>query len=304
MTDGSAAATFTVDGRSVTVHALHSGTVTIKRSHARGRLPERSPALLRFLAILADRRFAGPMPIWSYAVEHPEGVFVIDTGAAPDYNDPESWLPQPRTRAVIQSFIRLDVGDGETLPDRLAAAGLTAADTKAVVLTHQHIDHTGTVTAFAGVDVWTTRAEDAAAGRIGALHWRWRDATTRIRYVDEEGAPGDLGATIQLTADGALQAMCTPGHTPGSVTVRLRTDQTDVWFTGDTAFTAAGMDPCAPTAGIHTDIRKVRALQARLRGAGVLLPSHDPDVPARLREAGAGSSASPRHEPARLWFDS
>ncbi len=285
MTDARTAASFTIGGRYVTVHALHSGSVTIKRCHARGCLPERSPSMLRFLAILADRRFAAPMPIWSYAIDHPDGVFVIDAGASPSYNDPQSWRPDPRTRSVIQSFIKLDVRQGETLPDRLRDAGFAAAEVRALILTHQHVDHTGTVPAFSGVDIWTTRAEDAAAGRIGALHWRWRDDTTCIRYVDDEGLPDELGQTVSLTADGSIQAVCTPGHTPGSVSVRLRTDQTDVWFTGDTAFTAEGMDPSAPTAGIHTDMRRVRALQSRLRDAGLLLPSHDPDVPARLRAA-------------------
>ncbi len=300
MTETSVAATFTIDGRPVTVHALHGGTVTVKRCHACGCLPERSPSLLRFLAILADRRFAAPMPIWTYAIDHPDGVYVIDAGASPSYNDPQSWRTDPRTRAVIQSFIKLDVREGETLPDRLIDAGLDARQVRAMVLTHQHVDHTGTVPAFAGVDIWTTRAEDAAAGRIGALHWRWRDSTTRIRYVDDEGVPDELGRTMSLTAmsltaksltaksltvDGTIQAVCTPGHTPGSVSVRLRTDQTDIWFTGDIAFTAEGMNPSAPTAGIHTDMRSVRALQARLQHAGLLLPSHDPDVPKLLRAA-------------------
>jgi glyoxylase-like metal-dependent hydrolase (beta-lactamase superfamily II) len=280
-----AKADFTVAGRSVTVHALHCGTVTVKRCHASCCLPEWTPSLLRFLAILADRRFAEPMPIWCYAVEHPDGVFVVDAGASPSYNDADSWRSDQRTRAVIQSFIKLDVRPGETLPDRLAEAGLSPEAVRALILTHQHIDHTGTVPAFAGVDIWTTRAEDAAANRIGALHRRWRDASTPIRYVDIEGGATDLGATVALTADGALTAIHTPGHTPGSVTVRLGTDQTDIWFTGDTAFTAAGMDPAAPTAGIHTDIRQVRALQARLRGAGLILPSHDPGVPDRMHAA-------------------
>jgi len=278
-------AEFTVAGRKVRVHALHCGTVTVKRCHATCCLPERTPAPLRMLAILPDRRFAEPMPIWCYAIEHPEGLFVVDAGASPSYNDPETWRPDPRTAAVIQSFIKLDVSNGETLPDRLAAAGLSSSDVRALVLTHQHIDHTGTVPAFPAADVWTTHAEDAAANRIGALHWRWRDASTAIRYVDIEGSAGDLGPTVALTEDGALTATHTPGHTPGSVTVRLRTDQTDIWFSGDTAFTESGMDPSAPTAGIHSDMRQVRALQARLHEAGLLLPSHDPDVPDRLSAA-------------------
>ncbi len=225
------------------------------------------------------------MPIWCYAVEHPDGVFVVDAGASPSYNDPHSWRPDPRTAAVIRSFIRLDVGAGRTLPDRLAEAGLDSDDVRALVLTHQHIDHTGTVPSFPGADVWTTRAEDAAANRIGALHWRWRDEATRIRYVDAEGTRGELGATVAVTRDGALTAIHTPGHTPGSVTVRLRTDQGDVWFSGDTSFTEAGMDPAMPTAGIHSDMRQVRALQARLTDAGLILPSHDPGVPGRLSAA-------------------
>ncbi len=278
-------AIFSVSGQPVTVHALHAGTVTVKRCHATCCLPERAPTPLRLLAILADRRFADPMPIWSYAIEHPEGLFVIDAGASTTYNDPASWRDAPRRDSMIRSFIKLDVADGATVPDRLRQIGLAATDARGLVLTHQHIDHTGTVPQFTGVDVWTTRAEDTAAPRIGALHWRWRDAETHCRYVDDEGSASDLGTAVTLTEDGTLTAIHTPGHTPGSISIRLRTDQADIWFTGDTSFTAAGMDPASPTAGIHSDMAQVRALQARLRHAGVILPSHDPDVPERLTAA-------------------
>ncbi|KMO78372.1 N-acyl homoserine lactonase [Mycolicibacterium chlorophenolicum] len=282
--------TFTVNGRAVRVRAVHCGTVTIKRCHATCCLPERTPSALRLLAILADRRFAPPMPIWSYVIEHPDGLFVVDAGASPSYNDPHSWRPDPRTGTVIRSFIKLTVQEGAALPERMADAGLDPENVRALVLTHQHVDHTGTVPSFPRADIWTTRAEDLAAGRIGALHWRWRDGSTRIRHVDVEGTATDLGTAVMLTDDGSLSAIHTPGHTPGSVTVRLTTDQTDIWFTGDTSFTADGMDPAAPTAGIHTDMRRVRALQSRLRDAGLILPSHDPTVPARLGSASVGVS--------------
>lgn len=273
----------TTGGRPVTVHAVACGTVTIKRWHHTGPLPEWMPAPARFAAVLADRQFATPLPIWAYVVQTPDAVVVVDTGADPGYADPTSWAGHEGERRFMHSFIRLDVSPAQALPARLTAAGIAPADVDTVMLTHQHIDHTGTVPAFPDADVWTTAAEDRAARTIGAQQWRWRSAATRIRHVDTEGAPTDLGTTVTLTADGMLTAVHTPGHTPGSVTVRLSTDQGDLWFTGDTSFTAAAMDPCAPTAGIHTDLKAVRRLQRRLQHGGHLFPSHDPDAAFRLQ---------------------
>ncbi len=293
--DGIATVSFTTAGSEVRVHALRTGTVTIKKCHHSGCLPERSPFAARFAAILLDRRFAAPMPVWTYAIEHPGGVFVIDTGAPADYDDDRSWERDPGGGRLVRSFIRLSVRDEETLPARLRAVGIDLSLVEAVVLTHQHIDHTGSVPAFPTAVIWTTKAEDAAARSNGAFPSRWRDDRTRVRHIDEAGgtAPGDpagFGVGIDLVRDGSLRAFHTPGHTPGSVTVRLTTDQTEFWFTGDTSFTARGMDPSAPTAGIHSDVVAVRALQAELRSRSVLLPAHDPDVARRLRDTARGAA--------------
>ena len=174
----------------------------------------------------------------------------------------------------------------QTLPAQLRAVDLDPTRVRAWVRTHQHIDHTASVPAFPDAEVWTARAEVAAAPAIGSFPWRWRDADTRLRYVDTEGSPDELGPSVDLVADGSLRASHTPGHTPGSLSVVLRTDQAEIWFTGDISFTAEAMDPGAPTAGIHTDPAQVRRLQARLRGRGLLLPSHDEENAERLRRAG------------------
>jgi glyoxylase-like metal-dependent hydrolase (beta-lactamase superfamily II) len=281
---------FTVDGRPVTVHALPTGTVTVKRCHHTGVLPEGTHYVARFLAILADPRFAAPMPVWTYAVDHPDGIVLVDAGADPTWNDDATWTPDPVSGALVRGFIRLDATREEALPARLRAAGLDPARVIAVALTHQHVDHTGAVPAFPSADVWTSAAEDAFAERIGALPWRWRGPATRIRHVEAEGRASTtgLGAAVPLLPDGSMEAIHTPGHTPGSLTVRLQTDQGELLFTGDTSFTAAAMDPTAPTAGIHVDVTAVRALQARIReyvrdNPGTrLFPSHDLDVPRRL----------------------
>ncbi|MGL5929322.1 MAG: MBL fold metallo-hydrolase [Dermatophilaceae bacterium] len=290
--DEYAQARLTISGEPVTVHAIRCGIVTIKQAHACGLLPERTPFVLRFLAILADPRFVAPMPVWTYVIERAGALTVVDTGVDPGYNDPSTWGERQRARRLVQSFLRLELGRGGSLSERMTSLGLAPTAVTGVVLTHQHIDHTGGVPAFEGSDVWTTDAEDRAAATVGAEHWRWRTAATRIRYIDIEGEPlvldgeHDPRPAVDLLGDGSLVAVHTPGHTPGSVTVRLTTDQADLWFTGDTCFTAAGMDASAPTAGIHTDLRAVRRLQGILQDRGVIFPSHDPLVPRRLSAVG------------------
>jgi N-acyl homoserine lactone hydrolase len=282
-----ASSVFSVGGEPVVVHALQTGTVTIKRCHHTCCLPERSPTAARFAAILADRRFADPMPIWTFAVQRSDRLVVIDAGADPSYNDKSTWATDQTARRVLHSFIRLQVTAEETLPARLVEIGFACDRVDAVVLTHQHIDHTAAVPAFPDADVWTTAAEDRAQQTTGACQWRWRTESTRIRHVDVEGAAGPYGTTVDLHGDGTLQAVHTPGHTPGSVSVVLHTDEGEVWFSGDTSFTAAGMNPAAPTAGIHTDMRQVRALHRLLGDKWMLLPAHDWDVPDRLTRAAA-----------------
>lgn len=269
----------TLDGVPVRIHAIPTGFVQIKGCHHEGCLPERWPYLARFACILGDRRFVEPLPIWTYAIEHPEGLFLVDTGPPADYYDDDSWAGDPVSRRLVRSFIRLDVGAGETLPERLAEIGLSPADAVGVVLTHQHIDHTGTVPAFAGASIWTTRAEQNAGDQIGAMRWRWASAQTRFRFVDEEGAEG-VSLAIGLTAHH------TPGHTPGSVSVHLRTDQGDLWFIGDTAFDVPGLAIDAPLAGIHTDPMAVRDLHRFHRAeAGIVLAAHDAEAARLLQES-------------------
>ncbi len=282
-------ARFTVGGEPVAVSAIQTGTITIKRSHHTCCVPERTPMAARFAAILADRRWADPMPIWTFVIQHPEAIVVIDAGITPAYNDPTSWEADRSTGRLLRSFLRIDVDESETLPSQLASMGIDPVDADAVVLTHQHIDHTASVPAFTNATIWTTKAEDAAASQIGACSWRWRDSSTTVRHVDVAGEPNDgdgLGASVALTPDGSIRAIHTAGHTPGSVSVSLSTDQCDLWFTGDTSFTADTMNPNTPTAGIHTDMRAVRALHRHLQGAGLIFPSHDWGNAERLRGAG------------------
>lgn len=280
-------ATFHMDGEPVRVLAIQAGTVSIKGCHYDGCLPEGFPYPLRFASVLADPRLGARMPIWTYVVLHKEGVFVVDAGATPAYNDEVSWAHDPIDGRAVRSFLRLDVTDSETLPVQLQAQGIDPSQVKAIVLTHQHVDHTASVPSFPQADIWTARAEDEAERLIGGLHWRWRNASTHVRYVDVEGRAGEglPYVSVPLTKDGRVEAFHTPGHTPGSLSLRLRVDEGELWFIGDASFRAVDLTPNAPTTAMHTDTHAVRAFQSWLVTRPMprrFLAAHDKAVPAIL----------------------
>ncbi|MEO1267763.1 MAG: hypothetical protein AAFX99_06670, partial [Myxococcota bacterium] len=60
----------------IKVHAVPTGNIAVKEAHAVNGCGKDASFMRRFLAILTDRTFAAPMPIMTYIIEHPEGVFV------------------------------------------------------------------------------------------------------------------------------------------------------------------------------------------------------------------------------------
>ena len=70
----------------VVVRAVRSGVIRVRPSLCAADV--RRPVWRRRLAILLDRDWTGPLPIYSYLSEHDEGLLLLDTGetarAAPD----------------------------------------------------------------------------------------------------------------------------------------------------------------------------------------------------------------------------
>ncbi|MEL6867143.1 MAG: hypothetical protein AAFP19_22150, partial [Bacteroidota bacterium] len=58
-------------GQDIRIHALPTGTVKVKKSH-RG--------WGNMASILLDFRWTEALPIYTWVVEHPEGLLVIDSG--------------------------------------------------------------------------------------------------------------------------------------------------------------------------------------------------------------------------------
>lgn len=149
--------------------------------------------------------------VLGYAVRHPDGLILFDTGIGAADAETDAWYEPVRV----------------PLPAALAGAGLEPGDVDLVVNCHLHFDHCGGNRLFAGTPIHVQRIERAAAREpdYTIAEWVEFDGAT---YVEHEGeaeiAPG-------------VRVLPTPGHTAGHQSVLVETGDGLVVLAGDVGYT-------------------------------------------------------------------
>src|SRR6266498_396872 len=85
------------------IHAIQTGMVMIKTSQREGH----GKGAGRVLNILADHNWTPYLPIYAWAIEHPEGVIVVDTGETARTTAP-GYFPwwHPYYRLAVRTLVR------------------------------------------------------------------------------------------------------------------------------------------------------------------------------------------------------
>ena len=187
------------------IHALTTGAVRVKHSFL---FP--SPGWRRQLDLFTPGAFSDPLPIHCWAIEH-EGVLrLVDTGDTAVARD----VP----------FARMEVKPDQELPAAMAAAGLKLDDVAEVVITHAHGDHIdGLVHVRARVLI--NKAELRFVGSPMArvmrrvLRQPLPPGFVPEPYELDSGPFGAFPLSRNLSEDGRIVAVATPGHTPGHLSV-------------------------------------------------------------------------------------
>jgi len=138
------------------IHALQTGTVAIKERQRRGV----GHGTRRRVNTLLDRAWTEPLPIYAWAIEHPEGLIVVDTGETARALEPGYFTRwNPYFRLGVRAWVRPE----EEIGERLRALGLPPAEVRWLVLTHLHTDHAGGLAHFPTAEILVTRTEYTAA---------------------------------------------------------------------------------------------------------------------------------------------
>src|SRR5215831_4326207 len=72
------------NGQPINIHLVSAGMVAVKTKFRE----KRNSGWISTLDFVLDRHFTEWMPIWVMIIEHPEGIFIIDTGEIAAVTEP------------------------------------------------------------------------------------------------------------------------------------------------------------------------------------------------------------------------
>jgi N-acyl homoserine lactone hydrolase len=268
------------------IHAIQTGTVAVKTRQPEGR----GHGTRRLLNTFFDREWTEPLPIYAFAIEHPEGVIVVDTGDTARTAEPGYF---PRWHPYFRFGVRLSVEPEQEIGPQLRELGIEQRDVRKVVLTHLHTDHAGGLHHFPESEMLVSRAElELASGGVGRIRGypnnRWPSWFHPAPLDLPEVAFGPFPQSLPLTEAGDVTIVGLAGHTPGHIGVAVDEGEQVVLLAGDSSYNLELMvrgvvDGVSPDENAaRRTIERIQTL-ARERPT-VYLVAHDPDTGTRLAE--------------------
>lgn len=167
------------------------------------------------------------MSIHSLVVETPSRRIVVDTGLGNDKEGRKIPVWNNRQGAFL---------------DRLTAAGFPPESIDTVLCTHLHVDHVGWNTKLVG-GKWVPTFANARYlfGRTEFEYWRdhQEEADKAAVFNDSVQPIADAGKA-DLVADNAkicdeITLISTPGHSPGHMSLHIKSDGEEALLAGDVA---------------------------------------------------------------------
>lgn len=263
------------------LHGFTTGMVKVKSKFrtAQGNV------LTSKINFLLDDEFTEYMPIMVWVIDHPEGVFVIDTGENANVNDDGYFQNEGLLLRYInkKSFI-FDVKPEEEVEPQLKRLGYTEKDIKSVVLTHLHLDHFDGLSYFENTDIIINQLEwDKASFALPSLYPEWF-SPNKVQLKDTNHH--HFKNSAPLVNSGEIELVHTPGHTIGHCSVLIKTSDMHYLIAGDVTYNQHQLANNI-YAGGHQSFKLSQSTYQAVKSHAskyrlLYLPSHDVQVLERL----------------------
>jgi N-acyl homoserine lactone hydrolase len=266
------------------IHAIKTGQIGVKNSYVE---PKGNNRLMRLASVLLDPNFR-EIPIYTWVVEHPEGLIVIDTGETAQVNEPD-YFPFLQ-RPYWKSQYRFEIEPEDEIGAQMRRLGLPPEDVRWLILTHAHFDHTDALYHFPNAVALFSRKEYEDVASFRSAHFafpsKWPD-WLKPQLIDHVPEPvGPFSHSFTVTKAGDVQLVPTPGHTMGHQSVLLHVGDLTYFFGGDTSFDLPsllhGIIDAPAFNGPKTLETRQRILDYAADTPLVYLTTHDPETASRL----------------------
>ncbi len=256
------------------LHAFSTGMVKVKSKFRTAKGGE----FISKLNFLLDNEWTEYMPIMVWVIDHPEGVFIVDTGENASVSEQDYFKKEGPFLNFIntKSFI-FDVKPADEIGPQLQRLGYDKNNIYAVVLTHLHLDHFDGLHYFENTKIMVNQLEwEKPSFSLPSLYPDWFSPET-ISLVPSKERHFRLSKS--LVESGEIQLVHTPGHTIGHCSVLLKTSDLHYLLAGDVTYNQHQIINTI-NAGGHQKFKFSQDTYAAIKGYAtknnlVYLPSHD-----------------------------
>lgn len=221
------------------LHVLSSGTVEQHKEHRYG---TKMPLMWW---VLTSRSWV-KAPIHYFLIEHRDGLVLFDTGLDPAIKTDPKYISQAIGRFLLHRIFRIHITEEDRLDKVLTRASFSAKDVRTAVISHLHFDHVGGISEIGQAKLLVSAQEWARLSEPRPEHdWFLKE---HIELPTAQWSPIDFvptddpllesfDGTYDVAGDGSMVLVPTPGHTPGSLSMLIRSDDMPpVLLIGDLAY--------------------------------------------------------------------
>jgi N-acyl homoserine lactone hydrolase len=260
------------------IKRVHVFSTDSGEQHKEHRYGSRLPVLWW---ILTSRSWI-KVPINAYVLEHRDGLVLFDAGMDPAIGSDPNYISSAIGRFLLHRIFRLHIAPEDALNKKLEALGFVAADVRKAIISHLHFDHIGGIAEIPQAELLVAKDEWP---QLSGAKWR------QIEFAPtNDPLFASFGGCYDVMGDGSMTLLPTPGHTPGSMSMLVRSrGLPPILLVGDLTYELdLLMNDQVPgigdAAALRSSFAKVRAMKDQLPDM-LLLPAHDPKATAALRQA-------------------